>query len=80
MVLQHSVEYMPINLINSSTIQAMSPHQFITPSIHIPRAFDVITNAPGEGTVPTKDFAKLLTDMPSNCDYSLGPVEVPVNA
>ncbi|EFJ40324.1 hypothetical protein VOLCADRAFT_84511 [Volvox carteri f. nagariensis] len=34
------------------------------------RAFDVITRKPGEGE-PTKDFGALLTNMSSNCDYSI---------
>ncbi|GAB4818937.1 hypothetical protein N2152v2_005983 [Parachlorella kessleri] len=33
------------------------------------RAIDVVSKPPGEGS-PTTDFAKLLTDMPHNCDYS----------
>lgn len=44
-----------------------------------PRSFDVITRPPGEGT-PTTDFAQLLTDMSSNCDYSLPKVEANVAA
>lgn len=34
------------------------------------RSIDVITLPEGEGK-PTTDFAKLLSDMPKNCDYSI---------